>query len=121
MLTLSPVAGLAGDVRVPAKLFLVDDFGMAAFADLVSGKGGGPGSDLNDCVASIVAVLAKALGDDCGAHDDEQEQRQQHHHTKADEMFDVLEHGCLSEPEGASASGTLRHVILDTVERSNER
>jgi hypothetical protein len=36
-------------------------------------------------------------------------------------MFDVLEHDCLSEPECGSASDTLRHVILDTVERSNGR
>jgi len=71
VLTLSTVAGFAGHVRVTAKFFLVDDVGMTAFADLVTSEGWRPSSYLGDGVASVVAVLAKALGDDCGAQDNE--------------------------------------------------
>ena len=81
MFALSVVAGFAGDVCVPAKLLVVDYLGMTAFADFMSSEGGRPGSDLRDRVAAIMAVLAKALGDDCGAKDDEKEKRKQHHDT----------------------------------------
>lgn len=108
---LSTVAGLAGNVRVTAKFLLVDDVGVTAFADFMSSETWRPGSGLGDRVAPIVPVLAKAPGDDCGAKHDEQKKRQQHHSTKADEMFDVLEQSCLSEPDWESCSGALRHVI----------
>ena len=38
MLSLGPVASLASDHYMPAKFFLIDDVGVAAFAGLVSGK-----------------------------------------------------------------------------------
>lgn len=121
MLALWAVTGFTRYVRVTAKLFLIDNVGVAAFADFVAGEGGCAGSDLGDGITAIVTVLSKALWDDCGAEDDEGQQRQQHHDTKADEMFDVLEHDCLSEPEWGSASSPLRHVIWDTGDRLSGR
>ena len=116
MFSLRAMTGFAGDVRVPSKLLLIDDVGVTSFADFVTGEGWCPGGDLGDGVAAIVTVLAETLGDDRGAEDDEKEQRQQHHSGETNEMFDVLEHDCLSESERGSASGSLRHVIWDTGE-----
>ena len=71
VLALSTVAGLAGNVGVSAKLFLIDDLGVTAFADFMSRETRRADGDLGDGISPIVAVLAKAFGDDCGAKDDE--------------------------------------------------
>ena len=108
---LSAVTGLAGDVHVTAKFFLVDNVSVAALADFVTRESRSASGDLSDGVAAVMSVLAKTPGDNGGAENNEEQQRQKHHGCEADEMFDVLEHVGLSGPEWGSGSGTLRHVI----------
>jgi len=107
---LSAMTGLAGDAHVTAKFFLVDNIGVTALANFVTGERWSAASDLSDGVATVMSVLAKTLGDNRGAENNEKQQSQQHHGCEADEMFDVLEHVGLSGPS-RSGSGTLRHVI----------
>jgi hypothetical protein len=99
MPALSTMTGFARNVGMSPELLLIDDLGVANFANLMTGEGWGSSGDLGDGVAPIVAVLSEALGNNRGTQDDEKEQRQQHNGGKSDEMFDVLEHGCLSGPE----------------------
>src|ERR1051326_5300766 len=64
---LGTVAGFAGDHNVLAQLFLIDDIGVAGFADFVAGMGDRAGSGFGDGVAAIVSVLAKTVGHNGGA------------------------------------------------------
>jgi len=87
----SSVAGFAGNDQVAAQLFLIDDVGVAGFADFVSGVGDGAARDLSDGVTAIVSVLAEAVGDNGGAEDEEGHQCDHHDSGEPDEVFDVLE------------------------------
>ena len=108
---LRTVTGFAGNVSVTPEFLLIDNVGVAPFADLVAREGGGAGGDLSDGVAAVVTELAKALGNHCRTQDNEKHQHQEHHDSETDQMFDVLEHGCLSGPDWPNGSGPLRHVI----------
>ena len=94
VLALRSVAGFAGNVGMTAQLFLVDDIGVAGFADVVAGEGWSASRDLGDGGTAIVAVLAKALGHDGGTQQDEDRQENDDDNGETDEMLCVLEHGC---------------------------
>lgn len=93
---LGSVAGFAGDHNVLAQLFLIDDIGVAGFADFVAGMGDGAGSGFRDGVAAVVAVVAETVRHDGGAQQDEGDQSDHHHSGQTDQVFRVFEQGCLS-------------------------
>ena len=95
MLALRPVAGFAGNIGVATELLLIDDLGVASFADFVSGKRRSSSGDLGDGITTVVSVLTETLGDDGGAQQDEDRQQEDDHNSETDEVFGVLEHGCL--------------------------
>jgi hypothetical protein len=63
----SPVASLARDYHMLAKLFLIHDLGVAGLAGIVPCKRNRPRRDLTDCRPSIVAILAETVRDDGGS------------------------------------------------------
>ena len=101
---LRAVADLAVKPCMPAQLFLVDNFRVAAFADFVSGMGDGAGREFSDGVAAIVPVLAKGVRDDGGAKDDKRDQRNGHHCGEANQMFCVLEQNLTFSARTAGAA-----------------
>jgi len=112
MFALRAVTGFTGDVCVATEFLLIDDLGVTGLADVMTGEGWSASRDLGNGVASIVSVLAKALGDDCGAQQDENCQEDDDDDRETDEMFSVLEHGCFPGPEPGKRSGTIRHCDL---------
>ncbi len=100
---LSSVAGFAGDDDMLPELFLIDDVGMAALANVVAGEGHGPGGDFSDGSSPEVSVLAETARDDEGAQADECNQCDCHDSREPDEVFDVLEQGVRHAP-GASCA-----------------
>ena len=95
MLALRPVAGFAGNIGVASELLLIDDVGVASFADFVSGERRSSSGDLSDGITAVVSILAKTLGDDSGPQQDEDRQKDNDYHGETDEVLSVLEHGCL--------------------------
>ena len=96
-----------------AQFLLVYDVGVTALAGVMAGENWRAGSDLGDGVSAVVAVLAKALGNDGGTQEDEYRQENCDDDGKANEMFGVLEHGrfpCAGRSEARKGA-----VILDTV------
>ena len=120
MLALRSVAGFAGNVHMASKFFLINDLGVTAFADVVTSESGSASCDLGDGVATVVSILSEAFGDYKCAENNEEKKRQDHHDSEANEMFDVLEHDCLSGPKRGKGSGPIRHVILDTGDWSRQ-
>ena len=112
------MTGFAGNVGMTAEFFLIDDVGVASFADVVPSEGWRACGDLGDGCTAIMAVLTEALGDDGGAQQDENRQQDCDDDGETDEMFDVLEHGRFS---CAGQSGRNCAVILDTVYLCGER
>ena len=112
VLALRAVAGLAGDVCVASELLLIDDFGVASFADCMSGKCWPARGDLADGIAAIVSVLAETLGDNGGAKDNEHNYQNGDDDGETDEMFSVLEHDCFPGAEVRKRSGPKRHCDL---------
>jgi hypothetical protein len=82
-----------------AEFFLIDDVGVASFANVVPSEGWRACGDLGDGCTAIMAVLTEALGDDGCAQQDENRQEDCHDDGEADEMFDVLEHECFPGPD----------------------
>jgi hypothetical protein len=68
MFRLRPVAGFAVHMRVFAVLFHIKHVCVAGFARLVPRKMNRAGSNVTDSVATVVAVLSKAFGDDVSAN-----------------------------------------------------
>ncbi len=95
MLSLGPVASLASDHYMPAKFFLIDDVGVAAFAGLVSGKRNRSRRDLADRCSSIVAILPKTARHDNSPQDHERHQRDCDDHCQPYDVFDILEQVCV--------------------------
>jgi hypothetical protein len=111
VLGLRAVAGFARDDDVASLLFLVDDIGVASFADFVSGMSDGAGGDLGDGGAAVVAIFAEAAGDDGCAQDREGNQRDCHDSSEPDEMFYVLEQVGLSVPDRKRTRCNLRNDL----------
>ncbi len=112
MLGQCPVARLAGDHHVLALLFLIDDIRMAAFADVVAGKGNGPGSSFRNRGAAVVTVLSKAARYDRLAQDDERNHGYGDDDCKPDEVFNVLKQCRLSAPDsGRTVRAKLRNAL----------
>jgi hypothetical protein len=109
---LRSVAGFAWDVGVASELLHIDDFGVAAFADLMTGECRRARRDFADGIAAVVSVLAKALGDDGGAEQHEHSQKNDDDDRETDEMFGVLEHDCFPGPEFGTDSSPKRHCDL---------
>jgi hypothetical protein len=86
----SPVARLASDYHMFAKLFLVRDVGMASLADIVPGERNRPRRDLTDRRPSIVAVLPKTAGYHSGSQKQEDHQRYGDDGSQPNEVFDVF-------------------------------
>ena len=99
VLALCSVARFAGNVGVAAKLFLIDDLGVAALTDVVTSKNRRTGRDLSDRCPAVVAILAKALGHDGGTQQNKNRQEDDNDDRKTDEMFSVLEHVRFPAPE----------------------
>jgi len=99
MLGLRAVAGLACHHHMFALLFLLDNVGMAGFADCVAGKSSRPGCGLRDGSAAVVTVLAKAARNDCDPQNQEYGQQYYDDHRKSDQMFYVLEQFRFPTPE----------------------
>ena len=116
---LCSVASFAGNVGVTAQFLLVYDVGVAGFTDVMSGESWRLCSNFGNGVAAVMAVLAEALGNDGRAQQYEYRQKNCDDDGKADEMFDVLEHGCF--PCAGRTEARKGAVILDTVYRSAER
>jgi len=91
MLGQGAMAGLAGNSHMPTLLLLIDDVGVAGFANFVAGKSGGPGRGFRDGSAAVMTVLAKAARNDCNPQNQEHGQQYHNDHGKPDEMFYVLE------------------------------
>jgi hypothetical protein len=70
---------------------LIDNIGVTAFADLVTGMRHRAGCHLRDCISTIVSVLAEGLGNNSGAQDDEGDDRDQHHGGEPKKVFYVFE------------------------------
>ena len=85
-----PVASLASDNHVLAKLFLIDDVGMASLARAVPGKRNRSRGDLADRRATIVTILTKTARHDRSAQDHERDQSYGHDGRQPNEVFDVL-------------------------------
>ena len=119
VLALRFMAGLTGNVGMTAQLFLVYNVCVAALADVMPGKSRRAGGNLGDGGATVVAILAKALGNDGSAQQDEDCQENCDDDSQPDEMFDVLEHGCF--PCAGRSEALKGTVILDTVYLSRER
>lgn len=98
MFGLGSVAGLAGNDDVLAEFFLIDDVGVAAFADLVPGMGNRASGDFGNGRTAIVAILTKRAGNDDGAQEHERDQGKRHDYREADEMFDIFEQVRIQAP-----------------------
>lgn len=85
-----PVASLASKNHVLAKLFLIDDVGMASFTRGVPGKRNRARGDLADRRPTIVTILTKTARHDRNAQDHERDQRYDHDGRQPNEVFDVL-------------------------------
>jgi len=91
MLGQGAMAGLAGNSHMPALLFLIDDVGVAGFADFVAGKSGGPGRGFRDGSAAVMTVFAKAARNHGCAQNQEHGQQYHDDRRKPDQMLYVLE------------------------------
>ena len=85
-----PVASLASDNHMLAKLFLIHDVGMTGLARAVPGKRNRSRGDLADRRAAIMAILTKTARHDRGAQDHERDQRYYHDDNEPEEVFGVL-------------------------------
>ena len=103
---LRAVTVLAWNDGVFPKLFLIDDFGVAGLAYLVSRMGNGAGREFSDGVSAVMTVLAKRARNDRGAQQDEPDQREDHHGGEPDEMFGVFEQSLTLAPD----CGRLHHA-----------
>ena len=100
---LGSVAGFAGDHNVLAQLLLIDNVGVAGFADFVAGVSDGAGSGFRDGVAAVVSVLAETVGNNGGAQQNERDYRDRHHSGKTDQVFRVFEQVVCPDAKGAGA------------------
>lgn len=76
---------------VPAELFLIDNFRMAAFAYFVTSVSNRAGGQFGDGVTPVMSVLAKGLRNHRRTHDDEGDHRNEHHGCEAKKVFGILE------------------------------
>ncbi len=117
-----PVASLASDNHMLAKLFLIHDVGMAGLAGVVPGKRNRSGRDLADRRASIVAILPKTVRYDSGPQDHECHQRYCDDDGQPNQVFDVLKQvrvPCATLP-GAICTQNCA-MYLNTRDSSRER
>ena len=93
---LRSVAGFAGDHDVFAEFFLIDNVGVAAFANIVAGVRNRAGRGFRDGRSSVMAVLAERLRDNGSAQNDEGGDRDDDHSGQTDQVFRVLKQALLS-------------------------
>lgn len=117
---LRAVAGLAGHHDMFAKLFLIDNLGVACLANIVSGMRDRVCRDFFDGIGTVMAVLAKRAGHDRGAEDNESNQGDGHDCGEPDQVFDVFEQICILAPDRNGAN-RIKAMILDTGIQLGER
>ena len=88
---LGAMTGFAGDHDMSAEFLLIDNVGMAGFADVVPGVTDGAGGSFCDGVSAVVPILSKTMGHDGGAQQDEGDQRDHHHSGQTNQVFRVFE------------------------------
>lgn len=85
------MTNLAVQPGVPALLFLLDDFSMAAFADFVASMHDGASGYFCYRFSTIVPVLTERFRNDSSAQDRESDQCDKHHGCEPKKVLDVLE------------------------------
>ena len=85
-----PVASLASDNHMLAKLFLIHDVGMAGLAGIMPGKRNRPRRNFADRRPSIVAILPKTTWYNSRPQDHESHQRDCDDHRQTNQVFDIL-------------------------------
>jgi hypothetical protein len=88
---LRSMADFAVQSRMFSQLFLVNNFGVAIFARLVTRMHQRARCQFSDSASTIVTVLPKRFRDDCSAHDQKRDQRDKHDSSEPDEVFYVSE------------------------------
>lgn len=88
---LRAVTSFARNHDMPAQFLLIDDVGMAGFADFVSSVGDGARGSLSDGVRAVMSVLSKTVGHDGGAQEDEGDQSDHHDGGQTDQVFRIFE------------------------------
>lgn len=123
MFGLRSVTSFARDDRMSAQLLLVNDIGMAGFADLMTGMRDRMGGSLGQSVAAIMAILPEAVRHDGCAQSNECRDGDHHNGDEAYQMLGVLEQGRFSRPPEPSRSAPYNKsvMILDTGYGSGER
>ena len=79
MFGLGTMAGFAGEHDVLAQFFLLDDVGVADFANVMAGKRDGASGDLGDSCSAIMAILPETARNHRGADGHEEDQRSNHY------------------------------------------
>ena len=85
------MAGLARNDNMLALLFLINNIGVAGFANIVTRECSRPGRDLRDGIAPVVAVLSKTARNDSSTQHNKRHQGDCHDCGQPDEVFRVFE------------------------------
>lgn len=91
MFRLRTMTGLARYDDVLALFLLIDDVGVAAFANFVPGVSDGSCGNLSNCCSPVMPVLSEALGYDCGPQNQENAHRYDDNRGQSDQMLGIFE------------------------------
>lgn len=92
------MARFAIDMCVPAGTLLLDDVGVTVFAGVMAGKVHRASCGLTYRVASIMAILAKALGNQVSSHSQEDDPADRKHSGQSEQvpgLFERTHRACL--------------------------
>jgi hypothetical protein len=101
MFGLGTMAGFAGEHDVLAQFFLLDDVGVADFANVMAGKRNRASGDLADSCSAVMTILPETARNHRGTDGHEEDQRSNHYSGEPNQVFEVFEHRCQRRTAGA--------------------